>query len=64
MATKRIPMKTFLFPLCVFFLFFPGLRATAQTTYAPPVVSNVVSSQRAGTKLVDIYYNLTPRPAP
>ncbi len=51
-------MKTFLFPLCVFFIF-AGLPATAQTPYAPPVVSNVVSSQRAGTKLVDIYYNLS-----
>ena len=46
-------MKTLLFPLCVLFLTLAGLRAD------PPVVSNVVASQRAGTKLVDITYDLT-----
>ena len=32
--------------------------ATSHILAAPPVVSSVTASQRAGTKIVDIYYNL------
>lgn len=44
------------FPLWLFGL---SLLAVAHTQAAAPVVSNVRASQRAGTHLVDIYYNVS-----
>ena len=40
-------------------LVFLGVTVTASLRAAPPVVSNIRASQRAGTQLVDILYDVT-----
>jgi len=44
-------------PIILVVAFF--LCCTASVLAAPPVVSNITASQRAGTKLVDIYYDVS-----
>ena len=52
----RRPMKTPMIPRLMLALLFGTLSAYAAS---PPVVSNVRAAQRTGSKLVDIYYDVT-----
>jgi formylglycine-generating enzyme required for sulfatase activity len=52
-------MEVLMFRRASYLLVLAGLVAASAVHAAAPVVSNVRASQRAGTKLVDIYYDLS-----
>lgn len=56
MEPKRIRL---VWKLAAWVLFIAASRLAIYSSAAQPVVSNIRASQRAGTGLVDIYYDLT-----